>query len=114
MTSLIICGVTCDIQSFLLEPKGIAVHYLKQRLYWVDVSLQYGYQITVLRSAELDGTDVQQVFLYKDVNNMTMPANATDITINLRNNSLYFIDNVREHVQFLLNSSTHLSATVRH
>jgi hypothetical protein len=98
----------------LLEPKGIAVHYLKQRLYWVDVSLQYGYQITVLRSAELDGTDVQQVFLYKDVNNMTMPANATDITINLRNNSLYFIDNVREHVQFLLNSSTHLSATVRH
>ena len=80
-------------QDFLLEPKGIAIHYLKQRLYWVDVSLQYGYQITVLRSAELDGSNVQQVFLYRDIANMTMPANATDITIDLRNNTLYFIEN---------------------
>lgn len=82
------------LQPFLLEPKGIAIHYTQERLYWVDMSTQYGYQITVLRSAALDGSDVQQVYLYKNVQNMTMPANATDITINLRNNSVYFIDNV--------------------
>jgi len=80
-------------QDYLLEPMGIAIHYKEKRLYWVDNDVSRGYQITVLRSCDLDGTNRLQRFLYRNIDNVTMPANATDITINLRNNTMYFIDN---------------------
>ena len=81
-------------QHFLLEPMGLAIHYKELKLYWIDTDVSLGHQTTVLRKCDLDGTNVRQAFLYKNIAGVPIQANATDIVINLRNNTLYFMSNV--------------------
>jgi hypothetical protein len=75
---------------------GLAIHYHQSRLYWVDTHIADGYQKTVVRSCKFDGSDVKQAYLYghRDEAKVPLEANATDIILNLRNNSLYFFSNV--------------------
>lgn len=73
---------------------GLAIHYKQSKLYWIDIDTSLGHQTTVLRRCDLDGSNVNQAFLYKNIPNVPIQANATDIVINLRNNTLYYISNV--------------------
>ncbi len=75
----------------IVDPKGLAVHYTQQRLYWVDQNVTQ--EASVLRSAKFDGSDYRQVFLYREVNNHTVSANVTDLVIDFfRNNTAFFLD----------------------
>ena len=72
---------------------GIAVHYPRERLYWLDKNLSV--TATALRSCAFDGTDYRQIFLYRNIDNVTHPANVTDLKIEFVNNTAFFIDSVR-------------------
>ena len=82
--------------SHIVDPMGIAVHHLKQRLYWVDknVTASHGSAAAaVLRSCNFDGTGYQQVLLYRKVDNHTVSVNVTDLVIDyFHNNTAFFID----------------------
>eukprot|EP01041_Mallomonas_annulata_P002290 gene2290-4453_t len=77
-------------QAYLVDPRGIAIHFYSQRLYWLDKNLSQA--CTVLRSCDFTGGAYSQVFLYRYTVNVTQPANVTDLKIDFRNNTLYFID----------------------
>lgn len=72
---------------------GLAIHYKQEKLYWVDTDISLGYQTTAIRTYALDGSSIQRAYLYNSPG-IPIEANATDIVINLRNNTLYFISNV--------------------
>jgi hypothetical protein len=76
---------------------GLAVHYKQSKLYWVDTDISLGYHATVIRTYDLDGSTISQAYLYDNDHlpgGVPVQANATDIVLNLRNNTLYFISNV--------------------
>jgi hypothetical protein len=69
---------------------GLAIHYPQEKLYWVDTDSSLGYDVTVLRTYDLDGSTISRAYLYT-VSGIPI---ATDIVINIKNNSLYFISKV--------------------
>ena len=85
---------------FVVDPMGIAVHHIKQRLYWVDKNLSFATREkshSVLRSCNFDGTGYRQVYLYRQVDNSTgsvpVSVNATDLIIDyFHNNTAFMID----------------------
>ena len=79
-------------QDYIIEPHGIAIHYKQQRIYWTDrnassIAGNHG----VLRSCNLDGTDVQNVIVLRTVDNVTVSTNLTDLVIDFRKNNTAFI-----------------------
>lgn len=84
-------------QDNLVDPHGIAIHYYQNRLYWVDrnATENTGFyrNTSVLRSCNFDGTDVQEVLMYKTVDNHTVSTNLTDLIIDFyHNNTAFLID----------------------
>jgi hypothetical protein len=73
-----------------IDPGGLAVHIKRQRLYWVDKDSTY--QTSILYSSDLAGGNLKEVFLYKNVINVTQPTNIIDIKIDFRNDTVFFID----------------------
>jgi len=87
-----------------VDPSGIGVHYYQDRIYWLDKNLTAG--ATVMRSSGLTGGSFQQVFLYRDLDNVTTPANVTDLKIDFRNNTAYFIDTVTDNGPLIVFTKT--------
>lgn len=85
-------------QNMLVDPMGIAIHYYDERVYWVDTTLagSGAANTTCLRSCALDGTNCMQEYVYVNIANVSSPSNATDFTIDLRNNTGYFINTVMQ------------------
>ena len=76
----------------MVDPHGLAFHYKQQRLYWVDHNTSVaGDQHSVLRSCSLDGTDVQNTFIFRTVDNVTVSTNLTDLVIDFRHNNTAFM-----------------------
>lgn len=77
----------------MIDPKGIAVHYIRHRIFWVDVNVSS--QNSVLRSCDFEGKDFKEVFVYREVGNTTVSVNATDLVLNFyQNDTAYIIDQV--------------------
>jgi hypothetical protein len=79
-------------QANLIDPSGIVVHMFRQRLFWIDKNTTKTPPVTALRSSNFDGTDYTTTFLYENVENMTMPSKVTDLKIDYRNDTLYFLN----------------------
>jgi hypothetical protein len=80
-----------------MHPMGLAIHYKQAKLYWLDTDISLGYHATVIRTYALDGSEISQAYLFGNDHlpaGVPIQANATDLVINLRNNTLYFISNV--------------------
>lgn len=81
-------------QTHIVNPHGIAIHYKQQRIYWTDrnVSTQASIGVHgVLRSCNLDGSDVKNVIVLRKVDNITVSTNLTDLVIDFRKNNTAFI-----------------------
>lgn len=79
-------------QANLVDPSGIVVHMFRQRIYWIDKDTTKTPRVTALRSSYFDGSDYTTTYLYENVENMTMPSNVTDLKIDYRNDTLYFLN----------------------
>ena len=66
-----------------MDPHGIAIHYKQQRIFYVDRN--------TLRSCDLDGANVQDIYVYTTVGNHTVSTNLTDLVIDFRHNNTAFI-----------------------
>lgn len=68
------------------------MHYKQQRLYWTDrnVSLADD-QRGVLRSCNLDGSDVRDIYVFRTVDDLPVSTNLTDLVIDFRHNNTAFV-----------------------
>jgi len=78
----------------LIDPMGIAIHFEKSKIFWLDKDLSTPQAPRgVLRSCNLDGSQFGQNFLYLSVGNQSVSANLTDLVIDFyHNNTAIFID----------------------
>lgn len=81
-------------QANVIDPKGIAIHFQTNKIYWVDIKLNVD-GITwqsVLRSCDLDGSNYLLFTTYDKVRGHTV-GSLTDLAINFQqNNTAYIID----------------------
>ena len=65
-TPVVANDITAAIgQDYVVDPGGIAVHIHRQRLFWLDRDLTIDPFGSVLRSTDLDGGNVINVYLYR-------------------------------------------------
>eukprot|EP00600_Ochromonadales_sp_CCMP1393_P008969 CAMPEP_0174963692 /NCGR_PEP_ID=MMETSP0004_2-20121128/5468_1 /TAXON_ID=420556 /ORGANISM="Ochromonas sp., Strain CCMP1393" /LENGTH=1166 /DNA_ID=CAMNT_0016212339 /DNA_START=204 /DNA_END=3703 /DNA_ORIENTATION=+ len=79
----------------VVDPHGIAIHYKQQRIYWTDKNVTANNRAGVLRSCNFDGSQVVEVFVYKQntVSNHTVSTNLTDLIIDfVHNNTAFMLD----------------------
>ncbi len=91
---LLFLSITCLLfQTHIVDPHGLAIHYIEERIYWIDRT-NASYRHSVLRSCNFDGTGYTQRIVYRsDINNHTVSTNVTDLVIDyLHNNTAFFID----------------------
>lgn len=82
-------------RAHVFNPYGLAWHYGKKRLYWVDrnVTARYFGSHSVLRSADYDGSLFEEQFIFQVVDNITIGLNLTDLVIDFANNdTALFLD----------------------
>jgi len=81
-------------QASVIDPKGIAIHFPTNKIYWVDVKLKVD-GVTwqnVLSSCNLDGSGYYLFAAYENVRGHPV-GSLTDIAINFKqNNTAYIID----------------------
>lgn len=79
-------------QNGVVHPHGIAIHYLKNRIFWVDRNITT--DNSVLRSCNFDGSEYKEVYVYRTIGNHSVSTNLTDLVIDFsHNNTAFFIDN---------------------
>jgi hypothetical protein len=81
-------------QANVVDPKGIAIHYMTNRIYWVDIKLKIDgvTWVNVLRSCDLDGSNYLLFMEYDKVRGHTV-GSLTDLVINFKqNNTAYILD----------------------
>mmetsp|Transcript_3943 Transcript_3943/g.6672 ORF Transcript_3943/g.6672 Transcript_3943/m.6672 type:complete len:1204 (-) Transcript_3943:99-3710(-) len=75
-------------QANLVDPLGLAVHHIDEKIYWVDKKDVSGTTYSVLRSSDFDGSTYAEIIIYDDEDTATI--DAKDIVIDFRNNTMYF------------------------
>ena len=87
-------------QANVVDPKGIAIHYVTNKIYWIDIKLKNDgvtWQ-SVLRSCDLDGSNYLLFMAYDKVRGHTV-GSLTDLVINFQqNNTAYILDTVNPGV----------------
>ena len=85
--------VTAIGQSNLVDPTGLSIDFPSARLMWKDVVYVNTQFYPVLRSSDLDGTDVKDVVVYNSYTDPTVPAlhtNVTDLIVDFYHNNTAF------------------------
>ena len=75
-------------QAYLVDPMGLAIHHVEEKMYWVDRKDVSGTTYSVLRSSDLDGSTYAEIIIYDDED--TANIEAKDIVIDFINNTMFF------------------------
>ena len=75
-------------QAYLIDPLGLAIHHVEEKIYWVDRKVVAGATYSVLRSSDLVGASYAEIIIYDDEDDYNI--DAKDIVIDFINNTMYF------------------------
>lgn len=78
-------------QANLLDPMGVTLHLLQDKIYWVDKNTAK--TESVLRSCNLDGTNYNEVIVFTTIDGLSISTNLGDIAIDYsQNNTAVIMD----------------------
>ena len=87
-------------QANIIEPKGIAYHYIDKRIYWTDKRNSGGSQNSVLRSVKAaDGSSYEETAVFTVIDSHVVSTDLTDLVIDFsHNNTCIMIDKTNKAI----------------